>query len=276
MRGVHSEASGIVINKRTRFLKTYPISTILTTDFLCVPTALWQQMQRETDERSALSDGLSLTLLALGHDLRQDLQLLQAAVKSTSGARPGELIARLAKKCEQAAITATVMRANGKPTSKRLVAIQPLLQDAYQQWHPEAERKGLVLSLQTPNVEVLTNPFWLGVILSNLVGNAVQHTISGSVTVDLSAGNNQWVLTVRDSGPGLPARTSKNRHDVTVSRPRRAGTGLGIGLQLVKHAAALLGHSLTISSGSNGSTIRLHIPQGAPTVALLANAQRYG
>jgi signal transduction histidine kinase len=244
-------------------------------DFFCISNTRWEQAQRESVQTRSINQQLSLTLLALGHDLRQDLHLLKAWLSLPSEApilgtcggadHVSALIHRLTRKCEQAAALASMNTPCGKPASKTLVAIQPLLLDAYTQWHPEAESKGLKFKLRSPNVMVSTNAFWLGVIVSNLIGNAVQHTATGGVAVELSGGLNDWVLSVLDSGPGFVTPASEPQN-LEVRSPWTRSTGLGIGLSLVKQAAALLGHTLTIESTPSGSIVRLHIPHGSEPV----------
>jgi signal transduction histidine kinase len=247
-----------------------------------VPNSIWQKVQRDADASGQLTDRLTLTLLALGHDLRQDLHLLQAYINAGQTPREGEvrfkvernksLIARLSKKCEQAAVMATMIRADRKNAAKRSVAIQPILMDAFEQWNPEADRKGLAFKLKASDVVVKTNPFWMGVIVSNLIGNAIQHTSAGGVGVELSGSNDHWVLTIVDSGPGFPRRSSSSSEPTAALKSRRSSGGLGMGLQLVRQAAALLEHPLSISSSPAGSIVRLHITRGASTVGLLPAA----
>jgi signal transduction histidine kinase len=254
---------------------THPLSSRPTSDFLCVTNARWQEMQRESLENRSLNERLSLALLALGHGVRQNLQLLDAGFPASVPSRGGRqradrtiaLISRLSRKCDQAAAIAATVRADTKVISP--VPIQAVLLDAYQQWHPEAERKGLQFKLSSPNVLVPTNAFWLDVIVSNLIGNAIEHTASGGVTVDLSGGNHQWVLTVLDSAAAAAPRVPTNSSGLEAYRSRKGNHGSGIGLKLVKRAAALLEHPLTISRSPSGCVIRLHIARGARPVALL-------
>ncbi|HHH76346.1 MAG TPA: GAF domain-containing protein, partial [Phycisphaerae bacterium] len=70
----------------------------------------------------------------------------------------------------------------------------------------QARSKGLELNVTIPKDEILTRIDSQGyqLIVSNLIGNAVKYTPSGSVTVDLRT-EDQWaVLEVTDTGIGIP------------------------------------------------------------------------
>jgi signal transduction histidine kinase len=112
---------------------------------------------------------------------------------------------------------------------KSPVAIRPILRDAYTGWCGEAKKKGLSFRAVSPDVVVSTHPFWIGVIASLLIGNAIEHTDTGGVSVDFSRHDGRWILTVQDSRP-----------EVSASRPHVRGAEVGYGLRLVKQAAALL------------------------------------
>jgi signal transduction histidine kinase len=234
-------------------------------DCLHVPHTIWKQMQSESLHHKTLCERLSLIPLALGHDLRR-LHRLQASLCLASNTRrtgdskrfesDHELISRLAKKCEQVAALSAVTATGATNVPNNLVAIRPILMDAYANWCGEATKKGLSFRAVSPDVMVSTNAFWIGVIASNLIGNAIQNTDTGGVSVDLSRRDGRWVLTVQDIGPGF---TPDSITETQPPSPGARGAGLGYGLNLVKQAATLLGHPLTIRSSSLGSIIKLQI-----------------
>lgn len=91
-------------------------------------------------------------------------------------------------------------------------------------------------------------------VIANLLNNAAKYTdIGGSVQVTAARHTGQLVLSVRDTGVGIPAEMLErifemfSQIDRTTNRSRG---GLGIGLTLARKLVAL--HSGTISASSSG------------------------
>ncbi len=87
---------------------------------------------------------------------------------------------------------------------------------------------------------------------SNLVSNAVRYTpAGGSIRVGFALEGRRAVLSVRDSGYGIPdthlARLSERFYRVSTSRSRESG-GTGLGLAIVKHVLQLHQARLSIES----------------------------
>lgn len=99
----------------------------------------------------------------------------------------------------------------------------------------------------------------------NLVHNAIQYTpIGGSVCVDLARQNGSGVLTVSDTGIGIPPESVERVFDrfyrVADARTRADG-GSGLGLSIVKLAAECHGGSVSVASTlAAGSTFTVRLP----------------
>lgn len=101
----------------------------------------------------------------------------------------------------------------------------------------------------------IADPAKLHDILRNLVENAVNYTPEhGRITVSTAARNDQFVLTVSDTGPGLPeqdlARVFERFYRVDKSRARPGGTGLG--LAIAKHLTQVMGGSVAAANLPKG------------------------
>jgi len=98
---------------------------------------------------------------------------------------------------------------------------------------------------------------------SNLVSNAVRYTpAGGQVAIRFEREGNGAVLSVRDSGYGIPAahlpRITERFYRVSTSRSRESG-GTGLGLAIVKHVLNLHQARLEIASEvGRGSTFSCH------------------
>ncbi|OLV16414.1 sensor histidine kinase [Deinococcus marmoris] len=97
-------------------------------------------------------------------------------------------------------------------------------------------------------------------ILSNLLGNALRHTLRGGlVTLGTERRGGDVVFTVADTGGGIPpehqGRIFERFYRVDPARTR--GDGSGVGLTIARGLATRMGGNLTVSSGPSGSTFTL-------------------
>lgn len=116
-----------------------------------------------------------------------------------------------------------------------------------------------------PQVHVLGARHELHSAVANLVSNAVRYTpLDGSIHVGWTVQSDRWVLSVRDTGPGIAPehlpRLSERFYRVDRSRSRETG-GTGLGLAIAKHVAQRHGGELRIESQvGKGSTFMLVLP----------------
>jgi signal transduction histidine kinase/ligand-binding sensor domain-containing protein/CheY-like chemotaxis protein len=130
---------------------------------------------------------------------------------------------------------------------------------------PVAERKGIGLTTET--IDALPGTFDADAvekILTNLLSNAIKFTPSGgTVHVALARDGESARLLVRDSGPGIPpdqiAHVFERFYQVDESATRTQ-PGTGIGLSLVKELVELHGGTITVESGTAGTTFTATIP----------------
>jgi diguanylate cyclase (GGDEF)-like protein len=135
-----------------------------------------------------------------------------------------------------------------------------------------AERKGIRLSFHPnpgPGMDVY-DPEIVEKVVSNLLSNACKHTpAGGEVSVSLSRLPGQTLITVTDSGVGIPAgeqeRIFERFYQVDGSRTR-AGEGTGIGLSLVKELVQIHGGDIRVTSAiGQGSRFVVSLPRGEVT-----------
>ncbi|MCD0157877.1 ATP-binding protein [Deinococcus sp. 6GRE01] len=104
-------------------------------------------------------------------------------------------------------------------------------------------------------------------VLLNLLSNAFKFTLQGEVAVTLRAEDRHVVLTVQDTGVGVPAaeveRLFERFHRVEGQRGR-SFEGSGIGLALVREIVLLHGGTIEASSEEGrGTTFTLRLPFGS-------------
>jgi signal transduction histidine kinase len=99
-------------------------------------------------------------------------------------------------------------------------------------------------------------------VLSNLLGNALQHTTSGGVTINGALQANNVVLRVADTGAGIAA----DQLPYIFERLRKSDDSRGSGLGLAIAKSLVEAHGGRISAESEvgrGTTIIVELPVGA-------------
>jgi signal transduction histidine kinase/CheY-like chemotaxis protein len=131
---------------------------------------------------------------------------------------------------------------------------------------PLAKRKGLYLRLELAgNLPwVLADPVRLRQALLNLLNNALRFTERGGITVRTAQQGNFLLVSVRDTGPGIPAeempKLFREFHKVDVATGQeKAGSGLG--LSISKHLIELHGGTIWAESQEGlGTTFYFTVP----------------
>jgi len=120
---------------------------------------------------------------------------------------------------------------------------------------------------------ILTDEVALTSILRNLLSNAIKYTdrgevrLSAHVTAPDPNKGPSLVITVKDTGIGIPASLHSHVFEEFYQVPgiRRGGTGLG--LPYASRLARILGGNLELASApGSGTTVVLDLPHGTPAV----------
>jgi two-component system OmpR family sensor kinase len=102
--------------------------------------------------------------------------------------------------------------------------------------------------------------------ISNLLANARTHTPAGtSISVLAESDENELVITVSDTGPGLPESDQERIFErffrADPSRKRSGGEGSGLGLAIVDAIMKAHGGSVSVASEvGKGCAFSLHFP----------------
>jgi signal transduction histidine kinase len=154
---------------------------------------------------------------------------------------------------------------NGLVLASGPVDLEAMADRVVRAFKPSAQGKGLTLELVAEN---LVPPFpadegKLERVVSNLVGNAVKFTEKGGVTVSLAREHGMAVLSVRDTGPGIPDGF-RDRLFTKFSRAEAAGRkveGTGLGLAIAKGIVEAHGGTLEARNDPGAVfTVRLPLP----------------
>lgn len=121
----------------------------------------------------------------------------------------------------------------------------------------------LITNLNDAPKEIVTDPFRLQQVLTNLVSNAIRYTESGSVTITCrTLSNDRWSVSVTDTGIGIDPQDQLRlfapfERVGTMKSPDSTGLGLAIVARLVE---VLQGNIYLASQPQQGSTFTVIFP----------------
>ncbi|MCA1599734.1 MAG: cell wall metabolism sensor histidine kinase WalK, partial [Chloroflexi bacterium] len=179
------------------------------------------------------------------------------ALMRDEAARMGRLVANL------------LLLARGdeaRAIDRRPVELDVLVLEAARQARAPAAARGVTVALgHEDQATALGDADLLKQLLLNLVDNAIAYTPSGG-RVELSLDvDGEWArLSVRDTGPGIPAadveRIFERFYRMDEARTRRSG-GAGLGLAIARWIAEAHGGHIAVESVvGRGSTFTLVLP----------------
>jgi signal transduction histidine kinase/CheY-like chemotaxis protein len=152
--------------------------------------------------------------------------------------------------------------------SMSMEAVDPHLvaRQVCQSLKPQADAAGIVLHSPpvTAGLGVVADRTRLHQVLLNLVSNAIQYNRpGGEVTIDLRRGRDGVIVSVRDSGVGIPADRMAELFQPfnRLGRETSALPGAGIGLTVSRRLTeAMQGRLEATSREGEGSCFTLHLP----------------
>ena len=119
-----------------------------------------------------------------------------------------------------------------------------------------AESKGVALFADGDVTPVRCDVDEMGVLIRNLVDNAVRYTPAGGrvdVSVERSAATRaQALIRVVDNGPGIAREERERVFDRFYRRPGAPVPGSGLGLAIVKAIAVAHGATVELGEGADG------------------------
>jgi PAS domain S-box-containing protein len=240
----------------------------------------YQDQQRRAEELAELDRAKTTFFSNISHEFRtpltlimgplQELQRLLAGadpavreeleVISRNGLRLGRLVNTL---LDFSRIEAGRMQASYEPTD-----IAQVTAELASVFRSAVDRAGLAFEVDCPALPepvYLDRGMWEKVVL-NLLSNGLKFTFDGSIRIAVRAEGGQAVVTVADTGIGVPEqempRLFERFHRIENARSR-SNEGSGIGLALVQELVQLHGGTIAASSTEGaGTTFIIRLPFG--------------
>ncbi|MFJ8691721.1 SpoIIE family protein phosphatase [Streptomyces roseolilacinus] len=250
----------------------------------------YRAQQRRAEELAELDRVKTAFFSNISHEFRTPLTLIMGPVEELrarlgetdprvreeldvihrNGLRLGKLVNNL---LDFSRIEAGRMRARYEPVD--LAALTAELAGVFRS---AMDKAGLAFEVDCPPLPEpvhLDRDMWEKIVL-NLLGNALKFTFEGSVRVAVRAEDGHAVLTVADTGIGVPAkevpRLFERFHRVE-SALSRSNEGSGIGLALVREFVGLHGGTVSVDSTlGEGTRFTVRLPFGAEHLPADASA----
>jgi signal transduction histidine kinase/CheY-like chemotaxis protein len=235
------------------------------------------QALREQKEAAEISNNAkSRFLAAASHDLRQPIHaislLVSAAQFEKDPAAQSAIIGRIENGTAalsdllNSLLDISRLDGGGVQIHEEDFALDKVMNNLQNTYQSLAEEKGLDLIIRPTKACTRSDPMLLERILSNLVSNAVRYTPPGGVVyVAVRPRGQEWLVQVRDNGPGISPEEQDNifQEFVQLSNPQRdRSQGLGLGLAIVKRLIHLLSHRVAVRSAlAQGATFSIYIPK---------------
>ena len=211
------------------------------------------------------------------HELRTPLAALALQVgeveRASDGARAAAIadlklgLARTSRLVEQL-LTMARLEPEGLIRNSSRVDLVAIAKEAIVARIPVAESRSIDLGCtETANVSVQGDAATLATLLANLLDNALRYTPTGGrIDVSITEDGGGALLTVADTGPGIPAaareRVFERFHREPSPDDATLGVGSGLGLSIVRRIADAHGATVTLDSGADGKglVVRVRFP----------------
>ncbi|GGU46308.1 SpoIIE family protein phosphatase [Streptomyces daghestanicus] len=241
----------------------------------------YEAQQRRAEELAELDRAKTAFFSNISHEFRTPLTLIMGPVEELrtrlagadpqvreeldvvhrNGLRLGKLVNSL---LDFSRIEAGRMQARYEPADLAVVTA-----DLASVFRSAVDKAGLRFRIdcdRLPEPVYIDRGMWEKVVL-NLLSNALKFTFDGSIRVAVRAEDAHAVVTVADSGIGVPAaempRLFERFHRIENARSR-SNEGSGIGLALVKELVTLHGGSITAdSTEGEGTCFTVRLPFGS-------------
>jgi NtrC-family two-component system sensor histidine kinase KinB len=236
-----------------------------------------QWILRDISERLELAELRTDLTSMIFHDLRSpigniisSLEVLQATFTDNDETIQSVLSIAMRSSRRASRLVESLLDLDRLETNRAVLnisqaSIGALVAEAVEEIHPTAEAKGQLLKMELPprlpavemDVDMIRR------VLINLLENAIKYTRSGDqITVTAGAKDGTLLVSVTDSGPGIPSEDQDNIFDKFTrvthdDRPK----GLGLGLAFCRMAVEAHGGKIWVESEEGkGSTFSFTIP----------------
>jgi signal transduction histidine kinase len=214
----------------------------------------------------------------VAHDMRNVLAPIQlsTAVMTASGAedRLPEIAGRIDRSCARGRELVDGLLAfsraaePGTELGEPCAVVDRELEDVLDQVDGSIRAADVEVTIRVPSgLEVALPRALLHAVLLNLADNAVKFMRGRTerrLTIQARASPRTIVLSIRDTGPGIPEHERSRVFDALYRGAGSRGEGAGLGLATVKRIVESHGGRIELgATGTSGTTFVVHLPRAA-------------
>ena len=244
--------------------------------YICIAESRLNAVMKNLESAQERCARQSLAMVTAGHDLRQHIQIIRAALENLESAETVlanqwiDTSKEQARRLEEEAlhlVENAQLDIESMPLRVAPFSIDDTLRRIDRDWRVFAASKGLALKVRRCNTMVVSDRRLLSVILDNLVANAVKYTNLGQINVDCRSEGDCLLVSVEDTGPGIVCdELGRFAQSACMPQLNTNGSGMGLGLDIVHRSAALLGHEIDVASVPGiGSCLTVKVPLATST-----------
>jgi signal transduction histidine kinase len=234
------------------------------------------RVARDHAERASMVKSNFLRLVS--HELRTPLTVMRLQIDRLNldtnlAPQQRQVVSRMAASLLRLSDLLEAVLEHTRIESGRLVVAEEefdaseLALEVVEEYRPQAELKGLRLTCASSErlPAMVSDRRLLRLILGNLVGNAVKFTGAGSISVEVALREEEFVVHVSDTGPGIAPELQSSIFEpfYQLEPTRNKHTpGVGLGLSLVQEMISALGGRVElVSRVAEGSTFTVCLPR---------------
>ncbi len=229
-----------------------------------------EKLEKQEAELKESNDTKTKLFSIIGHDLRGPIGALQGLLQLFTDGEMNkseffDFIPKLKNDVDHIYFTLNNLlswgnsQMNGARTNPGVVSLESLVNENISLLHEVAKAKAIRITSQlTSNTLVWSDSNQIDIVVRNLISNALKFTPdNGMITITANEKEDQWEVSVRDTGVGMDKITieklfDKNNTITTYGTNNEKGTGLGLSLckEMVEKNGGCIWVESTLRKGS--------------------------
>ena len=223
---------------------------------------LWEREQMLLQEQQRQEADRTDYYTTWVHQIKTPIASMRLALENEDSPLSRSLEEELQRIEQYAQMALTYQRLDSIDTDYvfRECSIDHVVKGALRKFAGQFIRKGIRLSYEPMDKQVVTDEKWLSFVVEQLLSNALKYTPQGSVSIYMEGDT----LCIRDTGIGIAGEDLPRIFDrgFTGCNGRTDKKATGLGLYLCRRICKNLGHTLTAESTPGvGTLIELNLRQ---------------
>lgn len=241
--------------------------------FILILMAGFWQIQKSIQKEIELSRSKNNFMLSITHELKTPLTSIQLALQTLSkrdlnDTQRKDLIEKALSENNRLnllidnILNASRIQNKGLVPDKKLVNLNDLLETVVKEANKRYQKD--VIKLKANTGQLIIDSFMIETSLINIIENAVKYAGNDAVIVEGKSVNNNYEISIKDTGPGIPESEKVNIFDKFYrigNEETRIKKGSGLGLFIAKEFVRLHQGEITYEENHpKGSIFTIRLP----------------